>query len=310
MGAARLSATPAAPLLAALCMASAACGDGVPPVILAATTSTYDSGLLDTLIVRFHETHPDQPVRAIVAGSGEMLELGRRGDADLLLVHAPAAERRFMQEGHGSGRTPLMRNDFLIVGPPDDPAGVAETTDPVAAFRRIAQSAARFVSRGDSSGTHERELALWRTAQVEPAPPWYVESGQGQGTTLQIASERRAYALVDAATFTVLAHILDLAPLVRGPDPALTNEYSVILPTAAAHPAEARVLADWLFSPSGRDAIAGYRLPGSGRPLFTPLGPPDGDSSAKPSAPDEPTPDSAASSEDSGTPSLTDSAAA
>lgn len=237
-----------------------------------------------------------------------MLELGRRGDADLLLVHAPAAERRFMDAGYGTEQTPLMRNDFVVVGPPDDPAGTAGARSAAEAFARIAAAGARFVSRGDSSGTHERELALWRVAGVRPEPPWYIESGQGQGTTLQIASERRAYALADRATFTVLADVLDLRPLVEGPDPELGNIYSVIVPSAAAHPAEAQVLAAWLFSPAGREAIAGYRLAGSASPLFTPLGAVDGDDGAGNADPAAGAEDPAATTEDSAPATVTDSA--
>jgi len=235
-----------------------------------------------------------------------MLELGRRGDADLLLVHAPAAERRFMEEGYGTERTPLMRNDFVIVGPPNDPAGVAGARGAAEAFGRIAAAGARFISRGDSSGTHERELALWRAAGVQPEPPWYIESGQGQGTTLQIASERRAYALADRATFTVLFGVLDLRPLIEGPDPELGNVYSVIVPAAAAHPAEAHVLAAWLLSPAGREAIAGYRLAGSATPLFMPLEDAGGADGAGAADSAKETPDPAAMTEGAAAASVTD----
>ena len=254
----------------ALSLGVAACGDSRPSLILAATTSTYDSGLLDSLVARFHDQNPSYRVRTIVAGSGQALELGRRGDVDVLLVHAPAAEERFLREGHAEERTPVMYNDFIVVGPPADPAGIASVSGPARALQRIASARATFVSRGDSSGTHEREIAIWAEAAVTPAGQWYLESGQGQGTTLQIASERRGYALTDRATFEILEKILDLVPLVEG-GPSLINLYSVIIPAAAVHPAEAGVLAGWLTSERGRRAIADFRLAGAADPLFTPV---------------------------------------
>jgi len=250
---------------------STACSDGAPSLILAATTSTYDSGLLESLVGDFQSSHPERSVRTIVVGSGEALELGKRGDVDVLIVHAPAAEDRFVREGHSARRTPLMINGFVLVGPEGDPAGVSGL-DPVAALGRIASLGAAFVSRGDSSGTHERELALWREAGVTPERPWYLETGQGQGTSLQVASEREAYALTDRATFDVLSSILDLEPLVEG-GPSLLNPYSVIVPTRAAHAVEAGELADWLTSEAGRQSIESFRLPRTNRPLFTPVGP-------------------------------------
>lgn len=257
-------------LLPVLLFGAGACGDATPALILAATTSTYDSGLLDSLVSRFRRETPGLVVRTIVVGSGEALELARRGDADVILVHAPRAERRFVADGHAAERVPVMFNDFLLVGPPADPAGVSGILEPARALARIAEAGETFVSRGDSSGTHEREIAFWAEAGITPRGAWYVESGQGQGTTLQIASERRAYALADRATFDVLRDILDLVPVVEG-DASLMNVYSVIIPVAAAHPDEATVLASWLTSESGRRAIADFRLPGAADPLFTPM---------------------------------------
>jgi len=239
-------------------------------LILAATTSTYDSGLLDSLLAAFSREHPDIRVRTVVTGSGQALELGRRGDADVLLVHAPAAETRFVRAGYAAERVPVMENDFLILGPAADPAGIRGLTDPPGALARIAAHEATFLSRGDSSGTHERELAIWALAGVRPAPRWYLESGQGQGTTLQIASERRAYTMSDRATFGVLEGIVDLVPLVQG-HASLVNRYSAILPTASAHPAEASTLIRWLTSEPGRRAIADFRRDRAGVPLFSPV---------------------------------------
>jgi tungstate transport system substrate-binding protein len=222
-----------------------------------------------------------------VVGSGEALELARRGDIDVLIVHAPIAEGRFVAEGHSARREPLMSNDFVIAGPLSDPAGVRSASDPADGLRRIAASGAGFVSRGDSSGTHERELALWREARTTPARPWYLESGQGQATTLQIASERQAYVLTDRATFDVLSDITDLAPL-SGDHASLVNPYSVIVPTNAAHAEEANALADWLVSAAAAAVIDGFRLPDASGPLFRPATRTAPDSSGVPTAPDAP----------------------
>lgn len=246
------------------------CGrGGETGLVLAATTSTHDSGLLDTLVARFEATHPDLRVRTVVVGSGEALELGRRGDVDVLLVHAPSSEERFMREGHGLSRTPVMYNDFIIVGPPDDPAAVRGLGHPATALKTIAERGAPFVSRGDSSGTHVRELELWRALGVAPMGGWYLETGQGQGTSLHVASERRAYTLTDRATYSQLRSLVRLDVLVEG-DPALLNLYSVILPAETAHAAAGAAFADWLTSSEGRGAIAGFRT-AAGEVLFTPL---------------------------------------
>lgn len=265
MGAARL--TFAAILPAALV---AGCGEPPPSLVLAATTSTYDSGLLEHLVSRFESVRPEARVRTIVVGSGEALELGRRGDADVLLVHAPAAEDRFLRDGHATERVPVMYNGFVIVGPPEDPAGIAGLADPRVALARIRERSAAFVSRGDSSGTHERELALWREAGIELRGEGYVEAGEGQAITLQIADERRAYTLTDRATFAVFERLVDLVPLAEGHS-SLVNLYSVIVPVRSGHPGEAATFADWLTSAAGRMAIAEFRRDASGTPLFSPL---------------------------------------
>lgn len=255
------------PLLAFL---SAACGDARTPVILAATTSTYDSGLLEVLIAAFNREHGAIRIRTVVMGSGEALELGRRGDADVLLIHAPEAEDHFIEEGYAVERVPVMYNDFVILGPASDPAEVVGTDTPGAAFEAIAQSRALFVSRGDSSGTHYRELALWKTARIDVFGPWYVESGQGQGTSLQIASERAAYTISDRATFTVLQDILELKPLFERHQ-SLFNLYSVIQPSEALRKGEAQVFVNWLTSESGQEAILQFRHHDTEEPLFRPL---------------------------------------
>ena len=246
------------------------CGPAGDAIVLAATTSTYDSGLLDSLVARFKSGHPDYMVRSVVVGSGQALELGRRGDADVLLVHAPETEERFMADGHGVDRVPVMYNDFLLVGPANDPAGVRGVLDAASALATVAEAGARFVSRGDDSGTHLREMALWRTAGVSPQGTWYLVSGQGQGTSLQLASERGAYTLVDRATFSTFRGLLRLQPLVQG-DPSLINLYSVIRTSRAAHPVRASVFADWLTSEEARLMIASFGSDEAGYPLYTPL---------------------------------------
>ncbi|MCG8467857.1 MAG: substrate-binding domain-containing protein, partial [Gemmatimonadetes bacterium] len=173
------------------------------------------------------------------------------------------------EAGHAIARTPMMYNDFLIVGPAEDPAGARAASSPIEAFRRIAGADARFVSRGDSSGTHFREVDLWREASVAPSGDWYVESGQGQGASLQIADERDAYTLTDRATFVTLGHLLELEIVHEGHGDLL-NLYSVIQPTAARRRAEAEDLASWLTSSEGKDVIGTFRVRSDTTALFHP----------------------------------------
>ena len=191
-------------------------GDDAGTMILATTTSTRDSGLLDVLVPEF-ERGSDCRVKTLAVGSGQALELGERGDADVLLVHSPAAEEAFMRNGHGTRRLAVMHNDFVLVGPPSDPAGTAGAADAPAAMRRIARVRAPFASRGDDSGTHAKELALWKTAGIRPRGAWYVETGQGMGETLTIASQKQAYTLSDRGTFLATEN-LDAKLLVEGGD--------------------------------------------------------------------------------------------
>ena len=250
------------------------CGTTADGFVLGATTSTYDSGLLEHLIARFNEDHPGLRVRTVIAGSGEALELGRTGDVDLLLVHAPEAEARFVQEGHAPRRSPVLVNGYVIAGPPSDPARIRGSASPAAAFAALARGAHGFVSRGDSSGTHYRETALWREAgapagSTAAESAWYIESGQGQATTLHVASERGAYVLTDGATFALLSEVLDLEALVEG-HVALRNVYSLLAPRTALRPERAAVFATWLRSGNGRRAIAEFRVRGGAEPLFAP----------------------------------------
>ncbi len=251
----------------------AACG-GRPDtgtVVLGSTTSLYDTGLLDTLVAAFEVEHPDLNVRVLSVGTGQALALGRRGDADLLLVHAPPAEREFMRAGHGRSRVTFMTNDFVIAGPDEDPADLRALGNPdrgPAALRTVAEAGAPFVSRGDDSGTHMRERSIWLATGVTPVGEWYVETGQGMGATLTLASQRRSYVLTDRSTLTVLADVLDLEVLAEG-GPALENFYSVIETTAGVNPHGAARFRDWLL---GERALGLIRLHGKeryGRPLFT-----------------------------------------
>ena len=240
-------------------------------VVLGTTTSLYDTGLLDTLVAAFEAEHPDLNVRVLSVGTGQALALGRRGDADLLLVHAPPAELEFMRAGHGRSRVTFMRNDFVIAGPDEDPAGLRALDDPdlgPAALRAIAEAGVSFVSRGDDSGTHMRERALWEVAGIDPAGEWYLEAGQGMGASLTLASERRSYILTDRSTLTVLSDVLDLEFLAAG-GPALENLYSVIETTAAVNPDGATRLRDWLLGERALGLIPVYGEERYGRPLFS-----------------------------------------
>lgn len=292
MDPARLTPPRTRPLAGVLTLLAFLCAGGCRPdaetIVLGATTSTYDSGLIEHLIARFHEHHPELGVRTVIAGSGEALRLGRSGDVDLLLVHAPEAEARFIADGHAPERRPILYNGFVIAGPADDPARIRAAASPAEAFARIADGDHLFVSRGDSSGTHYREIALWRAAGVaapgrsragsggsgtgSQAGAWYIESGQGQATTLHVAAERAAYTLTDEATLAVLADVLALEALVVG-HPSLRNVYSVLAPRAATAPGRAAVFANWLASEDGRRAVAEFRVRGRDGPVFLPLSP-------------------------------------
>jgi tungstate transport system substrate-binding protein len=241
-------------------------------LVLATTTSTQDTGLLDVLIPAF-EQRTGIRVKTLAVGSGEALAMGRRGDADVLLVHSKAAEDAFMAQRHGELRLDVMHNDFVIVGPAADPAGI-RGADATEAFRRIAASGAAFASRGDSSGTHVKELGLWRKAGVEPAGrAWYVSAGQGMGETARIASEKRAYTLIDRGTWLAMASRLDLALLAEG-SPDLFNSYRVIVVAPAKHPGvhvrEARRFARWIVSPQVQAVIGDFGRAKYGQPLFVP----------------------------------------
>ena len=214
-------------------------------------------------------------VRVVAVGTGQALRLGRRGDADAVLVHAPAAEQRFVAEGFGLARHEVMWNDFVVVGPSADPAAVRGLEDGPAALARIAASGAPFVSRGDDSGTHRAELALWRAAGLDPradSGAWYREAGSGMGATLNNANRMRAYTLVDRGTWLAFRNRSELELLVAG-DARLRNPYGAIVVSPERHPHVKAELAqrfvDWLVSPTGQAAIAAFRV--HGEPLFHPV---------------------------------------
>ena len=250
-------------------------------IILATTTSTRDAGLLDSLLPVF-ERESGYQVKVIAVGSGQALALGRRGDADIVLAHAPDAERILTDSGFLLRRRLVMHNDFLIVGPAADPAGLRGLTGALAAMRRIAAAGALFVSRGDQSGTNLTELKLWKLAAIEPPPGgsgWYLEAGQGMAATLQMADEKRAYTITDRATYLAWRDRLQLVPLAQG-DPLLYNVYHVMEVNPRNAPRVnargARALADWLVAPPTQRLIGAFGMSRFGQSLFVPdAGKPD-----------------------------------
>jgi tungstate transport system substrate-binding protein len=244
-------------------------------IILATTTSTQDSGLLDVLVPRF-EKASGFTVKTISVGSGQALALGRRGEADVLLVHSPADEKKLVDEGLGVNRRLVMHNDFVLVGPAADPARIRGGTSSSEAVKKIAAAGALFLSRGDKSGTHSRELGLWKAAGIGPdGQPWYQETGLGMGETLSVASQKGAYTLSDRGTLLAWgkSRPLELEILVEG-EPLLLNVYHVIEVNPARWPgvnaAGARAFADFLVAPATQALIGGFGVEKFGAPLFTP----------------------------------------
>ena len=238
-----------------------------PYLTLASTTSTQDSGLFAHLLPLF-ESQAGIAVRVVAVGTGQALELGRRGDADALLVHDREAEEHFLAEGFAESRRDVMWNDFLVAGPSADPAAVKGLTSAADALRRIAEAKAPFASRGDDSGTHKAELRLWKAAGIDPAGAsgsWYRETGGGMGATLNTAAELGAYLLVDRATWVAFRNKRSLTALVEG-DARLRNPYGVLVVSPAKHPHVkvelARRFAEWLTSDAGRAAIDGFQVDG------------------------------------------------
>lgn len=258
-------------ILAAMVITSLACS-GENELILATTTSTQDSGLLDVLIPMFEDQY-DYKVKTIAVGSGQALEMGARGEADVLLAHSPKAEEEFMAAGNGESREAVMHNDFVIVGPSDDAAGIMGLESAADALAMIAEAEAPFLSRGDESGTHSKELSLWSTMGIEPSGNWYQETGQGMGATLNVASEKEGYTLTDRGTFLAQRANLDLEVLVEG-DPALFNNYHVIVVNPEKHDEvnveAARDFASFILSAPIQETIRGFGVAEFGEPLFVP----------------------------------------
>ncbi len=241
-------------------------------VILATTTSTQDSGLLDVLVPMF-EKQTGYVVKTVSVGTGQALALGGRGEADVVLVHAPEAERKYLAEGTLINRRLVMHNDFIIVGPRRDPAKIRGLKRAIDAFRRIAEVNALFVSRGDNSGTNMLEKRLWKEARIEPKGDWYLESGQGMGQTLGIASEKLAYTLTDRGTYLALKKRVTLDILVER-DAPLLNIYSVMEVSPARFPkvnaAGGKAFADFMVSAEAQAVIKTFGVGKYGEPLFFP----------------------------------------
>lgn len=239
-------------------------------LILATTTSTQDSGLLDLLVPIF-QSKTGYEVKTIAVGTGQALAMGRRGDADVLVVHAPSEEEKFMAAGHGIKRQQFMYNDFVLVGPAADPAKISKVRSAVEALRKIADSQALFLSRGDNSGTHILEKQLWTEAAIQPAGRWYQQSGQGMGQTLMIAAEKNAYTLTDRATYLKLQKRLGLSIFLEG-DPKLLNIYSVIqvnpLKSPNMNAAGAQAFFDFMLLPETLKIIKTFGVQEYGQPLF------------------------------------------
>jgi tungstate transport system substrate-binding protein len=260
-----------------LALLLAAAATGVPAqerfITVASTTSTEQSGLFGFLLPIFEKDTGIQ-VRVVALGTGQALDLARRGDADVVFVHAKAAEEKFLAEGHGVKRYPVMYNDFVLIGPKSDPAKIAGGKDILAALKKIRATQAPFVSRGDKSGTHMAELELWKASGIDlekEKGPWYRDTGQGMGPALNTASSMNAYLLADRGTWLAFKNRGDLAILVEG-DKRLYNQYGVILVNPDKHPTVKKVAGqtfiDWLISPAGQKAIAACKI--NGEQLFFP----------------------------------------
>jgi tungstate transport system substrate-binding protein len=244
-----------------------------PPVILSTTTSTQDSGLLDVLVPLF-ERQTGYTVKTIAIGTGQALALAGRGEADVVLAHAPALEKKYIADGKMLNRRLVMYNDFVIIGPAEDPAKIKGMTKAADAMKAIAATGSRFVSRGDNSGTHNLEKELWKLAGVEPQSGWYIESGQGMGATLGIADDRKAYTLTDRGTYLAFQKRVRLPILLEGDRPLL-NLYSVMEVNPANGPkvntAGGKAFADFMVSADVQKVVKTFGVDKYGQPLFVPV---------------------------------------
>jgi tungstate transport system substrate-binding protein len=265
-------------LVALVVLTSASCGDDNSgqsgsgndkgQMILATTTSTQDSGLLDELVPSFEDLSGCS-VKTVAVGSGEALELGEKGNADVLLVHSPEAEQEFMDGGHGASRKAVMHNDFVVVGPAGDPAEINGSGSAADAFTLIAKAEAPFASRADESGTNTKELALWEAAGIEPKGSWYIETGQGMGETLTIASQKQAYTLSDRGTWLATDN-LDLELLVEGGDDLLNPYHVIVVKGEKVNRGCAQEFSDWIISSETQKEIGQFGVAEYGEPLFHP----------------------------------------
>jgi tungstate transport system substrate-binding protein len=250
-----------------------AADSGSRNVILSTTTSTQDSGLLEVLIPLF-EKQSGYSVKTVSVGTGQALLLAAKGDADVALVHAPSLEKKYVADGKLLNRRLVMYNDFVIVGPKDDPAKIRSAKTSAAALKAIEQAKATFVSRGDNSGTHTLEKTLWKEAGVEPKGSWYIEAGQGMGATLGIANERNAYTITDRGTLLALRQRVGLPILIEG-DRALLNIYSVMEVNPANAPrinsAGGKAFAKFMVTPQTQTVIKSFGVEKFGQPLFVPV---------------------------------------
>jgi tungstate transport system substrate-binding protein len=257
----------------AACIPHAAAMAQDKSIVVASTTSTRDSGLFNVILPMF-KNKTGIAVKVVAQGTGKALDTGRRGDADVLFVHAKAQEQKFVADGFGVKRYPVMYNDFVVVGPNSDPAGIKGTKDVAKALQTIKDKKAEFISRGDRSGTNSAELRLWKAAGIDIAKdkgPWYKAIGQGMGATLNTASASNAYTLTDRATWIAFKNKGDLVIVVEG-DKRLFNQYGIMLVNPAKHPHVKKALGqqfiDWVISAEGQKAIADYKR--NGQQLFFP----------------------------------------
>jgi tungstate transport system substrate-binding protein len=246
---------------------------GKRDVILSTTTSTQDSGLLDVLVPLF-EKQSGYDVKTISVGTGQALALGAKGDADVVLVHAPSLEKKYLADGKLQNRRLVMYNDFIIIGPKGDPAKIRSMKSAIAALQAIAAAKANFVSRGDKSGTHTLERALWKAAGIDPNESWYIEAGQGMGATLGIANERNAYTISDRGTYLAFGKRVSLPILLEG-DRVLLNIYSVLEVNPANGPrvnsAGGKAFADFIVARETQKVIQTFGVKKFGQPLFVPV---------------------------------------
>jgi tungstate transport system substrate-binding protein len=263
----------AAVFLIGMALPACAAGPVQKNLILATTTSTQDSGLLDILIPVF-EKKTGYFVKTIAVGSGQAMAMGQKGEADVLLVHSPDAEKKFMAEGSGVNRLIVMHNDFIVVGPPADPAAIKGAKSTVEAFQKIAAAGSLFLSRGDNSGTHAKEQGIWKAAGINPeGQKWYQQTGLGMGQTLNVAAEKKGYILADRGTWLSLQQKLGL-PILKEGDPILLNVYHVIAVNLAKWPKVnadgAKVFSDFMVSAETQGIIKTFGVEKYGGPLFFP----------------------------------------